>query len=482
MTESLVLSLTGGLAGVALGWAGTRVLAAMQPEGMIPVREVGMSPVVLSFALAVTMASGLLFGIGPAIWARRRNAADVLKEGGRSGTRARLHRWSHALAVAEVAVAVVLLAGAGLLARSWWEVQGIDAGVDAERVLAATPVLPSALFRTAVERQAFYTDVVSRLRALPGVTDASTVRSLPMTLQSWSSDFAVAGRQREDFGIQVVHREISPDYHRVMGVPLLAGRTFNDADNADAPLVVLINEALARRYFAGEDPIGQRVAFDRYPDSTSFWRTIVGVVGDERQNGVETPSVPEFFAPTAQDQPGSQILVLRSTVDPASLVASVREAVRAVNPNVAISSIQPMAAVRDAALAGRRFVLTLVVVFAGAGLLLAVIGVYGVMAQLARGRRREIGIRVALGAPIAGVQWLVLRRGLGLALAGIAIGLAMSAGAGRAVRAMLFGVTPSDPITLATVAIVLAAAALVASWLPARQAARVDPTETLRMD
>jgi ABC-type antimicrobial peptide transport system permease subunit len=246
--------------------------------------------------------------------------------------------------------------------------------------------------------------------------------------------------------------------------------------------VVLINEALAERYFAGEDPIGQRVAFDRYPDSTSFWRTIVGVVGDERQNGVETPSIPEFFAPAAQDQPGSQIFVLRSTVDPASLVASVREAVRAVNPNVAISSIQPMSAVRDAALAGRRFVLTLVVVFAGAGLLLAVIGVYGVMAQLARGRRREIGIRVALGAPIAGVQWLVLRRGLGLALAGIAIGLAMSAGAGRAVRAMLFGVTPSDPITLATVAIVLAAAALVASWLPARQAARVDPTETLRMD
>ena len=482
MTESLVLSLTGGVVGVALGWVGTRVLAAMQPEGMIPVREVGISPVVLTFALVVTMTSGLLFGIGPAIWARRRNAADVLKEGGRSGTRARLHRWSHALAVGEVAVAVVLLAGAGLLARSWWEVQGIDAGVDAERVLTATPVLPSALFRTAAERQAFYSDVVSRLRALPGVTDASTVRSLPMTQTSWSSDFAVAGRQREDFGIQVVHREISPDYHRVMGVPLLAGRTFTDADEPGAPLVVVINEALAKRYFPGEDPIGKRVAFDRYPDSTSSWRTIVGVVGDERQDGVETPSTPEFFAPAAQDQPGSQILVLRSTVAPTSLVASVREAIRAVNPNVAVSSIQPMTAVRDAALAGRRFVLTLVLVFAGAGLLLAVIGVYGVMAQLARGRRREIGIRVALGAPIAGVQWLVLRRGLGLALAGVGIGLAMSAGAGRALRAMLFGVTPYDPITLAAVAVVLAAAAIVASWLPARQASRVDPTVTLRME
>jgi putative ABC transport system permease protein len=303
-----------------------------------------------------------------------------------------------------------------------------------------------------------------------------------MTMPSWSSDFAVAGRQREDFGVGVVHREISPDYHRVMGVPLLAGRTFTDADDANTPLVVLINEALAKRHFAGEDPIGKRVAFDRYPDSTSFWRTIVGVVGDERQDGVETPSVPEFFAPAAQDQPGSLILVLRSTVAPTSLVAAVREAIRAVNPNVAVSSIQPMTAVRDAALARRRFVLTLVVVFAAAGLLLAVIGVYGVMAQLARGRRREIGIRVALGAPITGVQWLVLRRGLGLALAGIGIGLAMSAGAGRALRAMLFGVTPYDPITLVAVAIVLAAAAILASWLPARQAARVDPTVTLRME
>lgn len=482
MTESLVLSLTGGALGIVLGALGTRALAAMRPEQMLQVTEVGMSLPVLSFALGVTVASGLLFGIGPAVWVRKRDAADVLKEGGRGGTRAALHRWSHALAVAEVAVAVVLLAGAGLLARSWWEVQGIDSGVDAERVLTATPVLPPALFRTAPEREGFYGDVLTRLRALPGVTDVSTVRALPMTQPSWSSDFAVAGREREAFGVGVIHREISPDYHTVMGVPLLKGRAITDADNADAPLVVLINEALAKQYFANEDPIGQRVAFDRYPDSTSFWRTIVGVVGDERQNGIETPATPEFFAPMSQDEPGTRIFVLRSTVDPVSLTSSVRAAIRAVNPSVAVSAIRPMSSVRDAALATRRFVLTLVVVFASAGLLLAVIGVYGVMAQLARGRRREIGIRVALGAPIAGVQWLVVRRGLVLSVLGVGIGLVGAAAAMRAVQAMLYGVTPFDPVTLVGVSLVLAVAAMAASWLPARQASRVDPSVTLRAE
>ncbi|HEX9565284.1 MAG TPA: ABC transporter permease [Gemmatimonadaceae bacterium] len=482
MTESLVLSLTGGVVGVASGWFGTRLLAANQPEGLLPVRDIGVSAEVIVFALSVSIMSGLLFGIGPSVWARRRDAAEVLKEGGRSGTRAQLHRWSHGLAVGEVAIAVVLLAGAGLLTRSWWEVQGVDSGVEVERVLSATPALPPGLFRTPAERHGYYDAALARLRAIPGVSDAATVRSLPMTVPSWSSDFAVAGRAREDFGVGVVHREISPDYHRVVGVSLRAGRSFTDADNADAPLVVLINEALAQRHFPNEDPIGRRVAFDRYPDSTSNWRTIVGVVGNERQVGVELPTEPEFFAPMAQDEPGVRVFVLRTTVDPASLASAVREGIRSVNDHVAIQAIRPLAEVRDAAMAQRRFVLSIVVVFASAGLLLAVIGVYGVMSQLARGRRREIGIRVALGAPVAGVQWLVLRRGLTLSIAGVGIGLAVAIGAVRAVRAMLYGVTPHDPVTLVGVSLVLTFAAMAASWFPARRAARVDPSMTLRLD
>jgi putative ABC transport system permease protein len=482
LSESLVLSALGGMSGIALGWAGTRVLAAMQPEGMLPVRDISVNISVLLFAFGVSVASGLLFGMGPAVWAGRRAPAEVLKEGGRGTARTRLRRWSHALAVAEVAIALVLLAGAGLLIRSWLRVQSVDPGFVSDGVLTMSVSLPSGVFDTQPKRDAFYDSAIERFQAIPGVEGAATVTRLSMTETGWSSDFAIEGRGREDFGIEVVHREISPDYHSVLGIPLKSGRAFTNADNASAPLVVLINDVLARRYFTNDDPIGKRVAFDRYPDSTSGWRTIVGVVGSERQQGLERESRPEFFAPVFQDENGPRTFVIRSSVPPTAIIAPARAILAELDRRVAINAVRPMTEVRDAALARRRFVMTLVITFAGAGLLLALVGVYGVMAQLARGRRREIGIRVALGAPLTNIRAMVVRRSLRLAVTGVAIGLAGSLAASSAMRSLLYGVSPVDPFTLVVVGVILAAAAVAASLPTAWRASRVNPTETLRAE
>ena len=482
LAESLVLSTLGGAAGIAVGWVGTRVLAAMQPAGMLPVTDIAVSASVLVFALVVSLASGLLFGIGPALWAGRRAPAEVLKEGGRSASRSRLRRWSQALAVAEVAIALVLLAGAGLLVRSWWRVQSVNPGFNAERVLTISVSVPPGHFRTQASRDNYFASALERLRALPGVDGAATVSRLPMTEAGWSSDFAVAGRDREAFGIEVVHRDITPTYHEVLGIPVRRGRAFTDADNRSAAPVVLINQTLADRYFPNEDPIGKRVAFDRYPDSTSYWRTIVGVVGDELQEGLELPTSPEFFAPILQDENGPRTFVVRTSVTPASIIPGARRVISETNRSVAINRVLPMTEIRDAALARRRFVMTLVLVFASAGLLLALVGVYGVMAQLARGRRREIGIRVALGAPLTDIRAMVVRRSLALAGAGVGIGIGGSLFASRAMRSMLYGVSPVDPLTLAVVGFVLAGAAVAASMPTAWRASRVNPTETLRAE
>ena len=482
LSESLVLSTLGGISGVVLGWAGTKVLSAMQPEGMLPVGDIGVNASVLAFALAVSIVSGLLFGIGPALWAGRRAPAEVLKEGGRGASRTRLRRWSHALAVGEVAVALVLLAGAGLLVRSWWRVQSVDPGFTSDGVLTVATSLPPGNFNTQPKRDAFFTAALERLKAIPGVKGAATVTRLSLTETGWSSSFAVAGRPPEDIGVEVVHREISPGYHDVLNIPVIRGRTFNDADDANAPSVLLINEALAKKYFANDDPIGKRVSFDRIPDSTSFWRTIVGVVGSERQRGLEFEPQPEFFAPVVQDENGPRVLVIRTSVPPTSIIDAARSALTSIDRTVGIVRVRPMSEIRDGALARRKFVMTLVLTFASAGLLLALVGVYGVMAQLARGRRREIGIRVALGAPLTNIRAMVVRRSFALAGSGVVIGVAGSLAASKAMQSLLYDVSPVDPLTLSFVGVMLAGAAVAASMPTAWRASRVNPTETLRAE
>ncbi|HSA56210.1 MAG TPA: ABC transporter permease [Gemmatimonadaceae bacterium] len=483
LIDSVALSALGGLAGLVLGAWGTKALVALQPERMLPVGDIHLNTSVVLFVLAITILSAVLFGVAPAAWSGLRAPADALKEGGRSSTSRSVRRWGNALVVGEVAIALLMAVGAGLLMRSFWQLQRVDPGVDVAGVLSTTLALPPGRFDSAAKVRGYHDGLLQRVRGLPGVESAAIVSELPMTARGWSSDFSVEGRPPRDHAVEVVHREISPDYHRVMRVPLVAGRTFSDTDRGDAPLVVLINEALADRYFSGESPLGRRIAFDRVPDSTSVWRTIVGVVGNEHQEELEQAPRPEFFAPYAQDQVRSRMpLVVRTSGDAAALEGPLRRLVAELDPSVAIAWVRPMTVVRDRALARQRFIMTLVLVFGAVGLALAIVGVYGIMAQVAARRTREIGIRVALGASTSRVQWLVVRHGLRLVVAGIVLGAGVALAATGLLRALLFGVSPSDPVTFAAVAALLVAATLAASWVPAWRASRVDPAITLRSE
>ncbi|HVT41120.1 MAG TPA: ABC transporter permease [Gemmatimonadaceae bacterium] len=483
LTESLVLAALGGVAGLALGWWGTRVFAALMPHDLLPVRDVGMSWSVLAFVFLVTAVCGVAFGTGPALWTARRHPADVLKEEGRTSSGAgRTRRWGDALLVSQVAIALALTLGAGLLVRSYMLLQHVSPGFEAERVLAVTLDLPGLRFDGATRINAFFEELQRRARELPGVESTALASSLPLSGPPWSSEFAVAGRPPMSSGGDVVHRELSPDYQRVMRVRLLRGRLFTEADRIATPLVVLINETLARTYFGGEDPVGLRVAFDRIPDSASAWRTIVGVVGDERQTGMGVPARPEFIAPAAQDVRRHMTLLVRTTGDPLAVAPAVRRSVAALDPGLAIASMKTMNEVRAASLARDRFLTALFLAFATVGMALGVIGVYGVVTQLARRRTREIGIRVALGARRWQVQWLVVRRGLALSVLGVAIGLGVALEATRVMRTLLFGVAPADPVTFVTVPLLVLLTVVVASWVPAARASRADASEVLRAE
>jgi putative ABC transport system permease protein len=483
LTESLVLAALGGVAGFALGWWGTLALGALRPAGLLPVSSVGVDWSVLAYVAGITTASGLLFGIAPAIWSGRRVPADALREGGRAGSPGRRQRrWIEGLVVAEIGVALLLSVGAGLLVRSLWRLEQVRPGLDPNGVLTAEITLPGIRYDSAAKIVTFWSQLLEKVRALPGVESAATISQLPLTAPSWSSDFAIAGRGPDEFGTEVVHRVASPGYLEVMRGKLLSGRFFTDADRAGAERVVVINDALAKKYFPREDPVGRRVAFDRVPTPASTWRTIVGVVESERQGAMAMEPRLEFIAPVAQDQSNLEALVVRTRGDPASLAPSVRRAVAELDRNLALASVRPMTEVRADAVARQRFVTTLLLAFAGVGLLLAMIGVYGVMAHLARGRTREIGIRVALGARTAEVQWLVVRRGAALTILGVVGGVAGALVATRALLTLLYEVGPFDTLTFVTVPALLVVASLAACWIPARRASRVDPMESLRAE
>jgi putative ABC transport system permease protein len=482
LTESTVLSLIGGLAGLAVGWWGTRALVTLQPEGMLPIHDIRMDWGVLAYVLAISTASGVLFGIAPALWSGRRVPAEVLREGGRGAAGRRVHRWGNALVVAEVAIALLLAVGAGLLVRSFWLLEQVDPGFDPHGMLTVELAPQGDRYDTGDKLIAFYNALVTRARGLPGVTSAAATSEVPLTSWGWTSQFTAIGWAPDHYGDEVAYGEVTPGYFRTMHVPILRGRALTPRDDQNAPMVVVINETLAKEYFPGQDPIGQRVAFDKVPDSTSVWRTIVGIVGDEHQTELGVDTKAQFIAPYAQEPRTRMFLVMRTTGDPTTLGPSVRNLVAQLDPDLAIVSMRTMDEVRAASLARQRFLMTMLLVFAGAGLLLAVIGVYGVMAQLARRRTREMGIRLALGAEGAQVRWLVVRHGLGLVVLGLGIGLAAALLATRAMRAFLYHVTPADPATFIGVPLLLVLTALAATWIPALRASHTDPAATLRED
>ncbi len=484
LTESLILSALGGIAGCVLAWVGTRVLMQLQPPDMLPVSNVTLHWAVLGYTLAITTASGVLFGIVPALWSARRAPGEALKEGGRGrGHGHRMRRWGDALAVAEVALALMLTLGAGLLVRSLWRLQHVAPGFDPHGVIATMLELPSVRYDTSVKLNAFDDEIVHRIRTIPGVIDAAIASQLPLTGTRWTSDFSVAGRSPDQYGSEVAHREVTPDYFTTMRVPLLAGRMFGAADRSGSPPVVLINDALARRFFPGQHPVGQRLCFDKVPDSTSTWRTIVGVVGNEHQASLDLDPQIEILTPQAQTPTSDVIVVARTTHDDAmSLAPHIRRAVGDVDPALAIVATRSMDDVVAASTARARFLTTLLIVFAVVGLALAMVGVYGVMAQLAQRRTREMGIRLALGAPASQVRWLIVRHGLTLLGPGVGLGVGAAMLTTGALRSMLYDVAPIDPLTFTAVPLLLVLTGLAASWLPALHASRSDPAGTLRSE
>ncbi|HXS24863.1 MAG TPA: FtsX-like permease family protein, partial [Gemmatimonadales bacterium] len=379
-------------------------------------------------------------------------------------------------------LALLLTVGAGLLLKSFFNLGHVNPGFDPTNVLTVGISLPQARYDSSAKQIAFYDQLQDRVRALPGVSGGAAALIPSLAGVAWTSDYHIGGRPADQYGTEIAHQIVSPDYFRVMRVPVLAGRTFTDADRQGTPLVTVINETLAKREFAGQNPLGQLIADDKIPDSTTKWMTIVGVVGDEHQTSLSTPPQIEMYQPFAQNPNSYMTLVTRTTSDPTDMIPAVRRAIADLDPNVAIATLNTMEQLRSSTLARQRFITILLLTFAGAGLLLSTVGVYGVIAQMARRRTREMGIRIALGAPVGRVQWLVVNQGLRLVGFGVLLGTVAALGATRVMRSLLFGVSPTDPLTFVLVPAILAAAALLASWLPAARASRTDPASTLRFE
>lgn len=491
LTESLALALLGGAFGVALGVAGTRLLERLQPEGLLRVTTFPVDSGVVAFAVLATVVAALIFGAFPAVLARRDSPGETLRGAGRTGTAAPgTRRIVGGLVVAEVALAVLLVLGAGLLVRSTMALRQVDPGFDPDGVVAISLNLPGARYSGPPSVTAFTDELLVRIRALPGAQSVAISSTLPLRDRGFTSDFFIAGRAPDAYGTEVVRRSATPDYFETMGVPLLSGRPFTDADVTtdrwDEPRgdrVVLINEAMSRRYFPGEDPVGQRITTDRVPDSTSIWRTIVGVVGDERQSGIAMPAQIELIEPFGQAiQRELHVYVRVPGGDPTRLVPTVRAIVRDMDPELPIADAVAMEDVVADSMARDRFLMLLLASFAAVALLLALVGVYGVTAQAARQRLPEFGLRMALGAHARDILGLTLRRGLYLVMIGLALGVAAALVATRAMTGLLYGITPNDPATYLTVIFLVIAAGLGASWFPARRAARLDPATTLRAE
>jgi putative ABC transport system permease protein len=393
------------------------------------------------------------------------------------GSRGR--RWANTLVVGEVALALLMTVGAGLLVRSLWSIRQVDAGFDYRGVLAVEVGL-SPKYDTVTKVEAFMSQLIERARSMPGVTDASLSSGMSLTGNYWTSDYVAAGRPADGYGTEVVHRIVSPEYFATMKVPVRRGRVFTHEDRRDGPLVVAINDALARSYFAGENPVGQRIAFDKVPTPTTQWYTIVAVVGSEHVDGLETAPKPAVYESIIQSPQEAPFLMLRTPGDPAALTPGVRAIVRDLDPTLALYSVKTMESVRDTSMARAVFLTTLLLMFAAIGLLLAVVGVYGVLAQVARNRTREMGIRIALGAQARQVRWLVVQQGLRLTLGGLIVGGTVALFATRGMTKLLYNVQPNDPATLIGVALILALTGVVASWIPALKASKADPVNALR--
>jgi len=479
LTESLVLTLLGGAAGVLLASQGTRLLTVMAAGNLPRTDEIGINVSVLLFALAISLFAGLLFGLAPTWQSARIDLTSAFKEDAKSvsaGTKR--HRFLNFLVAGEMALAMVLLIAAGLLLGSLLRLQSVRPGFDSRNLLTARIDLPNPYSEPA-QKTLFFEQLQQRVAALPGVEAVGLGTELPLTRQSGDFWFTIEGRPvpADDQGFHADIRNVNHDYFRAMRIPFQRGRPFSEAEVHNDDPVALISEVLARRYFATEDPIGQRL---RLRSNTTSYE-IIGIVGDVLHRGLDREPAPTIYFPSLRL--GYASLAIRTSVaDPSGLAAAIRGAVADVDPNQPVASVQTMEQWIADSVSQPRYRATLLSIFSSIAFVLSVVGIYGVMSYAVTCRTREIGLRMALGARRENVLRLVLGDGMKLALAGAVVGIVAALALTRVLRNLLYEVTPTDPMTFVSVTLVLIVVALVACWLPARRAAKVDPMEALRYE
>jgi putative ABC transport system permease protein len=488
LTESLMLAAIGGVVGLLLALWGIDLFRAFGPANLPRLQEVNLDGRVLGFTMLAALLSGLIFGMAPALQSSRADLNESLKEGGRAGTESRgRKRLRGLLVVAEVALTLVLLVGAGLLLNSFLRLQEVNPGFQPDHLLTAQISLPPARYAEDQKIIAFHQELINRMKGLPGALAVGISMSLPPNQLQISNPFGIEGYPLAPGQARPLAEEmtISPDYFTALGVPLLRGRFFTDADKAGAAPVLIINEAMARRFFPNEDPVGKRLQTGD-PSPNAPWETIVGVVGNVKYTGLEADETPTLYVPyTTPDWVSwsrRMYLVVRTAGEPLGLSSALRRQVRELDQDLPVINLSSMEQVIHESVKEPRFRALLIGLFAGVALLLAAIGIYGVISYAVTERTHEIGIRMALGARAGDVLKLVIGQGMKLALSGVAIGLVASFALTRLMKTLLFGVSATDPLTFAVIAVLLTGVALLACWIPARRATKVDPILALKCE
>ena len=485
LTESVIVALVGGTLGVLIGFWGIAALRAANPgeaaKYVAGWYQLGINTQVLLFTLGLSVLSGIVFGLAPAWETSKPNLNSSLKDGGRQ-TSGSSHRLRSSLVVFEVALSLVLLVGAGLLTRNFLSLLRTNPGFNSDNLMTMTLVLPAQKYKELPQREAFFNDLVQRAKTYPGVESAAVVNYLPLGQSNSSDAYLVEGDPEPQPGQENDgrYRVASPDYFRTMGVSIIRGRGFTEQDKAGATPVVIVNETLARRHWPGQDAIGKRIRFYGALDKAP-WMQVVGVIADVKHD-LTIPVEPEYYLPHAQDPWNAMILVAKTSVDPASLAGALRQQVWSIDKDQPVFDVRTMEEVKSASLVLYSFSSVMIGIFATVAMVLAAIGIYGVMAFAVTQRTQEIGIRMALGARTGDVLKLVVKHGMKLALLGIVIGLAGSWVLTRFIANLLVGVQPTDLLTFSVVSLCLLVAAFIACYLPARRATKVDPLVALRYE